>query len=720
MVLAAFGVSLTFAQKSSITSLHQLEYEAHIDCPVSPDLVGDNTRQIIPLRLPSRSEELCATVFGYLPYWESSANIHWDLLTHVAAFGVSVNADGTLGNDHGWPWTSMVNTAHANGVKVVLTATLFSPSNALTLVTTPEYKAAFFENIKNKMLEGTADGINIDFEGSGTYLAYINEFMADLTEYMHTEVPGSEVTFAGPAVNWGSWDLPGLAASCDGIFIMGYAFAGSWNSYTSANAPLIGGSINITDTVLDEYYPLAQVDPRKLILGLPYYGGHWTTNSSEGRTEVVDWIGSSRFATDQPNAEYYGRQWDTFSQTPWYRWYDGSYWHQVWYDDAESLGLKYQLAIDNNLQGVGMWALNYDGSREELWNLLREKFVDDCCTRENPGDAEIVLYEDDFDDGNSAAAWNVYASSADYTVDFAFDYSSRGIPPAPNSDGGSTIGLHFTVNNNDGSGDEEAVSAYPMNLVFAGDYALRFDMWLNYNGGSGGGTGSTEFMTAGINHAGDRVNWYDNSASDGYYFAVDGEGGAGRDYRGFDGADEYTDTTVYKAGSQDSAESFYQYLFSQFETPGSPGKQWVEVDLRQVEGMIEWRLDGVLIAVIDDARVHEGNIMLGYMDPYASIANPAQDNFVIYDNLRVTRLPLADCNQNGFLDSCESGLRGDYDGDGAVNLADYYGLAECLNGPGLYPDPAVDGCQSWCLTVFDYDADGDVDLADAAAFAADF
>ena len=73
--------------------------------------------------------------------------------------------------------------------------------------------------------------------------------MADLTAYLHAEIPGCEVTFAGPAVNWsGAWDLPGLAASCDGIFIMGYAFWGSWSSTTGPNAPLIGGSYNITDT----------------------------------------------------------------------------------------------------------------------------------------------------------------------------------------------------------------------------------------------------------------------------------------------------------------------------------------------------------------------------------------------------------------------------------------------------------------------------------------
>jgi hypothetical protein len=39
------------------------------------------------------------------------------------------------------------------------------------------------------------------------------------------------------------------------------------------------------------------------------------------------------------------------------------------------MGLKYDLAIEENLKGIGMWALGYDGSRSELWDLIAEKFT---------------------------------------------------------------------------------------------------------------------------------------------------------------------------------------------------------------------------------------------------------------------------------------------------------------------------------------------------------
>ena len=90
--------------------------------------------------------------------------------------------------------------------------------------------------------------------------------------------------------------------------------------------------------------------------------------------------------------------------------------------------------------------------------------------------SEAVLFADDFDGGNSGQNWTVRSYGTDYVADFAFDYSTRGIPSAPHSIGGSTIGLRMLANANDSTAATDAVSAYPLATNFTGDYSLKFDM----------------------------------------------------------------------------------------------------------------------------------------------------------------------------------------------------------------------------------------------------
>ena len=444
--LISTGVSL--GQMSEPPGIHQLEWEAHRGAPVSADrfvagLHAPSVTLIEPAGAGLTSRPTKA-IFGYLPYWErdtAGANLRWDLLTHLACFSVGVNSNGTLGTMNGWPssWTSLVNTAHANGVKVILVATNFTPTSIYTLITSTKYKNAFFTNITNQMIAGNADGLNIDFEGSNspTWRSEINGFMAELTAYLHAQNPNWEVSFAGPAVNWSSsWDLPGLAASCDYIFIMGYAFYGSWSGTSGPCAPLDpapGGSICIRNTVETQYDLVTHNTPDKLILGLPYYGGQWKTETSEAYSTVVSWVGSTRFRDDAATSLSRGLLWDGFSQTPWYTWHDGTDWRQVWFDNDVSLGLKYQLAQDHDYRGVGMWALNYDGSRGELWDELGRRFGPDWVASPPDLDGDGDVDQSDFGQfqlcltGSDVVQWNHACSPArlDRDLDVDVDDAAR-------------------------------------------------------------------------------------------------------------------------------------------------------------------------------------------------------------------------------------------------------------------------------------------------------
>ncbi len=376
-ILLLFTVRFSLAQEHK--SIHQIQYEQHAIQPKQSSLFDPSGADIRPLSTLHKTT-LSSTVFGYLPDWQYSkakAYLQYDLLTHIAAFDFKVHADGSLGHPSYWPWTDVINAAHAHGVKMIVTVVNFSADDIHTILTTNQVKQTFFANLKNVLFTYHMDGVNIDFEGLKTADrgSLLNGFMADLSAYIHSNFPGSEVSFAGPAVNWGGWDLQGLAQSCDYIFIMGYAFYGSWSTSTGPEAPLMGGSHNITNTVTEQYGSVTPTHPEKLILGCPYYGVRWQTVSTAPHAAVTDYLGHPFFDSAMTEAEEYGLQWDGYNQNSWYYYRQNGNIFQVWFDTDSSLGLKYDLAEAHALRGVGMWALGYDGARPELWNELRKRYA---------------------------------------------------------------------------------------------------------------------------------------------------------------------------------------------------------------------------------------------------------------------------------------------------------------------------------------------------------
>jgi len=376
LLLVLFIVSDGLSQDP--VSIHQIEYEAHRQLVKMPSFFDDSGADIIPLN-QEKVNSLSANVFGYLPDWmylNSRQYLQYDLLSHLAAFDFTVSSTGAISYPRNWPWTDVINKAHQNGVKVIMTAVNFDKDEIRTILTNSTVKSTFFTNVKNILLTYNLDGVNIDFEGLYTADrgSLLNGFMQDLTSYIHLNVVGAEVSFAGPAVNWGGWDLWNLAQSCDYIFIMGYAFYGSWSSTSGPNAPLIGGTYNITNTVDVQYSQVTKLTPEKLILGVPYYGNRWDTIDNTAYSAALDSTSHPRFSSTKPESEIVGLLWDTRSQTPWYTYQEDTKWYQVWFDDENSLSLKYDLADAREYRGVGMWALGYDNGRSELWDELRRRY----------------------------------------------------------------------------------------------------------------------------------------------------------------------------------------------------------------------------------------------------------------------------------------------------------------------------------------------------------
>lgn len=384
-------------------SIHQSDLEIYKSIPYDKGISEPDA--IIPLQF-DKSAGNAKIVFGFLPYWEYPGALTWlryDIITHISAFDFQIDSLGNVSNPSGWPWTNMINTAHQNGVKVIMTAVNFDGSQIHWLITNATAKQNFFAKVKATINQYSLDGVNIDFESLNTADrgSVINGFMTELTNYIHTELPGKEVSFAGPAVNWSGWNLQGLAASCDYIFIMGYDFYGSWSTTTGPSAPLTGGGYNITNTVNTQY---AGCPPEKLILGVPYYGCEWVANTNQPGATVSSYIGHPRVYAAMAQSQFYTLIWHTSSQTVYYTIPNNNKFNQVWFDDDSSTALKFNLAKQKNYRGVGMWALGYDRDRTELWTELSKFLAPTSVENEEslPLEYQISAFPNPFSSSSSA------------------------------------------------------------------------------------------------------------------------------------------------------------------------------------------------------------------------------------------------------------------------------------------------------------------------------
>lgn len=395
--------SLLFATGNESKGMHQIEWEAHRNDAGHMYFEKSLAVSVDPLqaRDPSHPGPTHA-VFGYLPDWNRNTApqyFDYDVLTHIALFDFTVSTNGNIsGYPAGWPndWITTMNTAHANGVKLIMCVVEFNADDINALINSGSASQNFYAQVASIIRQYNLDGVNIDFEGprSEDRGARMNNFMRGLTDYIHTEIgPEQEISFAGPAVNWSGWDLPGLVNACDYVFIMGYAYWYNGSPTTGPCAPIGGSTYNLVQTLVSNDRGYGNCDPSKLILGLPYYGNRWEVSETQKDVENASTLGSGSsvfYYSAKGLFETYGKIRSDRYEDTWTYYQSGGKWYQAWCNDEISLDAKEKLVFSHRLMGTGMWALGYDTNNPELWQILRNNFLqEDSLLIDN--------FEDSFD-----------------------------------------------------------------------------------------------------------------------------------------------------------------------------------------------------------------------------------------------------------------------------------------------------------------------------------
>lgn len=327
---------------------------------------------------------------------------NFSLLSTVAYFGLTVNSDGSLvQGDTGWNvWHSsiasgLLNTAHVNGVRVVISLIAHNQADLCSTLSSSSIQTTVSQTASQLL---GADGVNIDYEGTNATCpdgATLRTKVDLLAQAFRAASLGylSIDTYASSAEDSaGFFDVPTLASSVDSMFVMDYGLEisnGPCATCMGATSPLATDTQNaypwnVTRSAND-YLPWAS----QTILGFPYYGvkGCVTGPNPPANAPLVtpSQYGADAYVTIQtypsdPNIQSWsGVQRDALDpagQEPWASFYSTSAgcWREEYWDDPISLGLKYDLVNQDNFRGAGVFTLDYGGGSPELWNELASRF----------------------------------------------------------------------------------------------------------------------------------------------------------------------------------------------------------------------------------------------------------------------------------------------------------------------------------------------------------
>ena len=358
---------------------------------VTPPAPAESATPAGPVSASQFARNLSADVYGYLPYWEidsgTDAYLRYDLLTDIALFSVGFTSTGAISTTGtGYPAVTgstaatIVAHAHAAGVRVDLTITSFGYAKNTAFFTNPAAMTAAAAAISDLVRSEGLDGVNLDVESlyNENFAAY-GQFVKQLRTALRSWNPEAQVSVATNGnVSGANMAVQAVANGADRVLIMGYSYRTEGANPAGSIAPTVRAGTQTSLTWTLDTYAAKGIPAARILLGLPYYGRSWTTEtgllnaSTTGSAGVF--IPSSRMA-GIPDGTVINH--DPVEGAKWFALQDPTtgIWTQTYFDDPITLRAKYDLANQRRLGGVGIWTLGYDRGIAGYWDALAASFA---------------------------------------------------------------------------------------------------------------------------------------------------------------------------------------------------------------------------------------------------------------------------------------------------------------------------------------------------------
>lgn len=365
-------------------------------------------------------------VIGFLPPWTiATATIRPEVLDELIFLGIEVKANGDLVWDsqskkiYQAAYLAMKKKMKENGKKNIMGIKLFEDKKIDQLLASEEARQKLISQINELVNSEGFDGVNVDFEYQGNPVAVLeDEFVAFIGE-LRTKVgkPVSVDVFGNTIIKGNIEANRQLAATADEVIIMAYDFNRPGGDYAGPTAPINSLSGRSIREIMEKIVEM-ELPRKKMIMAYPLYGYEYRTVDGGLEAETVGGWGqtatlkrvnellatnkitssySSYSAEEKPiNSGEMRLYFDEISQTPWtvqkktetvavkkrvkigkvYKTITENQsverYYQIYFDNADSLAIKFKLVKEGQLGGVGFWALGYEGGDSAVWQQVNQ------------------------------------------------------------------------------------------------------------------------------------------------------------------------------------------------------------------------------------------------------------------------------------------------------------------------------------------------------------
>lgn len=230
-----------------------------------------------------------------------------------------------------------------------------------------EKREAMIENLMDLVEEYNLDGVNVDFENmnesdKNVYSRFLIELAPRLKKIGKTL--SVDVTTPDGSETWSlCFDRNTIANVADYIVFMAYDQYG-----TSSNKAGTTAGYNWVEANIKKFLGQEDVDPEKIILGIPLYMRLWEEDDDgTAKPEVVNMKDMFDVLPENQVAK-----WDEELKQYYVEYEEDGKTYKMWVENEKSVGEKINLANQYNLAGIAFWEKDRE-TNDEFWTFVKEQ-----------------------------------------------------------------------------------------------------------------------------------------------------------------------------------------------------------------------------------------------------------------------------------------------------------------------------------------------------------